>query len=321
MPYGALQYMTRLSFLLLPALALCALGLVSGQAFAQAQLPEVSLQKEIPMDSTNEASLVPSFDEAFAAIKNPLLSDQIKLQYQIELLDKMTARQAALEQIAESYAKLGIEYKAPAPPLTLCRQLPPNALCIKYYPDVYKDIVDARKAAFEARKPPVIEIAPPKLSDGTPAPVAARAPAKPVAAYYWSDIQCLSGQCRAVVTSMDNPASRRRVRVGDRLSDKSVVRSISASGVEVVKEKETLSLMPAPLTATEVAVATPEPRPQAPSSDAPSMSAPSVSAAPADDFPDDPLPAPSRQQALLPAAQGVSGNDAGEQALGPSGLF
>jgi len=301
-------------FALIAAFALS----VPAESFAQAKLPEFSL--EYDSMQRDRSNLALSFDQAFGAIKGPNLSDRVKLQYQIELLDKLTARQASLERISETYAKLGIPFKAPAPSRGYCEQLPPNALCMKYYPDIFPDLVGERKAAFEA-KMPKMEI---DRKTGQPAPKndAPKEPEKPQPGYYWTDIQCANGNCRAVLEDANGSGARTRVRAGATLADGSQVRTISADGVTVMKKGELLALEPAPLSGIERA-ATQEGQASS------SQMAPGLSSAasgqrtglPPRPGAAQPVEAPSRDQALLPAAQSIGGGDSAQPTLGPSGLF
>jgi len=83
--------------------------IISGLAFAQAkaqEMPAFAVPQIITADEIENLSV--DFDESFNAIQNPYLSDTMKLNYQISLLDKLVTREAALTKIGESYTAIGM---------------------------------------------------------------------------------------------------------------------------------------------------------------------------------------------------------------------
>lgn len=205
------------------------------------------------------------FDRAFDNITNPFLSDSIKLNYQITLLEKMTQRQAELTKISEAFAALGIPYSEPAPSYTLCGQLPPNVPCLRHYPDLYQSLVNERRQHY-AKVELENAISSGVVSEQVAAldpKLAERAKKEREAAeqrakearlareaeerknrYRWSDVSCLSGDCRGVVTGAGT--FRATVRKGMRLPDGSLVESIDRSGITLLIDGDRIALRPDP---------------------------------------------------------------------------
>lgn len=203
-----------------------------------------------------------NYETAFNRLRNPLLSDTMLLQYQISLLKVMIKRQGEIDRIAQSYKKLDLPFKQPAPDKTVCERLPENLLCILYYPDLFGYDVDKMSGM-----PPMLTgldfMMAPATPAPTPAPVAP-APSAPVAApapppvepeeekvsspYQWADIQCAGRACRAVLLDTEKTGRRMTVRMGEKLPDESIVQDISIAGVRVSKKGESLALDPAPAT-------------------------------------------------------------------------
>ena len=105
-----------------------------GTASAQVQLPQFSLSN-IPTIELNVEG-VQDYETAFSRIPNPLMRDTLRLQYQINLLERLIRRQTEIQRIAESYESIGLPFKQPPPPETACALLPVNVLCMAFYPDL-----------------------------------------------------------------------------------------------------------------------------------------------------------------------------------------
>lgn len=238
-------------------------------AQAQVQLPEFSISSIPTLENMSQDSF--DYERAFSNIKNPVMADTLRLQYQINLLERLIRRQTEIQRIAESYQGVGIPFRQPAPPETACATLPINILCMAFYPEStkYKDLIEERRE--EARRDqqremeamlreynitPVQNTNRPQRGNNTSsgtrimrtdtgqqftAPV-------PDPDYIWSDIRCLSGNCSALLESTSDTALRFRIRSGDELPDGSKVTQISANGVNVVKEDEDFRLKPKGLT-------------------------------------------------------------------------
>lgn len=235
-------------------------------AHAQVLLPEFSISSIPTLENMGQDSF--DYERAFSKIKNPMMADTLRLQYQINLLERLIRRQTEIQRIAESYAGVGIPFKQPAPPETSCAALPINILCMAFYPESpkYKDLIAERRE--EARRDqerqlesllsqynitPAQNTNRPQDSSG-PRPAQAGGAQQftaPVAGpdYIWSDIRCLSGNCSALLESTSDETMRFRIRLGDELPDGSKVTKISANGVGVVKEKKDFNLKPKGLVA------------------------------------------------------------------------
>lgn len=234
-------------------------------------LPALAQDANAPtlvMDEEEFADLSVDFDESFNVIDSPYLADSIRLNYQINLLTKMTERQAELLKISDSFAALGLPFQEPAPARGLCAQLPPNTPCMTHYPDLYQPLVDARKAVYEEKRRQAAQAAGLTLSSGSvddPAAIeAARkqkeeqmrrlAEAKAKAAkieretrYLWSDVSCIAMQCQSVIVGgMRAPTYRATVRKGTRLADGTLIEDISTRGVRVIIDGDRIDLRPAP---------------------------------------------------------------------------
>ncbi len=198
------------------------------------------------------------FDGAFNIIDNPYLSDMVKLNYQISLLDKMVARQAELQKISESYASMGIKYTPPPPPRGICVQLPTNAACLKAYPDLYSDLINERHAHYDelAAKVGVVDA---NTESGESAEEAAarlakedairrekEAKAERHARYQWTDISCSIGICHGVLIASNMNGYRTTVHDGSKLSDGTTVEAVSAEGIRITIDGEVIRVRPAP---------------------------------------------------------------------------
>ncbi len=249
---------------------LAGMGLWAAPAHAQDQeLPSFKLPSVITPQEVEGLSI--DFDEAFNTIENPYLSDTIKLQYQISLIEKLVERQAALKQINESYASLGIKYDAPPPPRGICAQLPSNAPCLEAYPNLYGSLADERRAHYaelKAKADAAIAAAQAAANRASNAPVrkegetdeeaAARAKKEAAARkarndaierknrYRWTEVSCLTGDCRGVLVKARDTGYRVTVRPGSRLPDGTVVQQVSTKGIRVSIMGDVINVRPAP---------------------------------------------------------------------------
>lgn len=216
-----------------------------------------------------------SFDRAFSNIENPFLSDSIKLNYQITLLEKMTQRQAELTKISEAFKALGIPYNEPAPSYTLCGQLPPNVPCLRHFPNLYPSLVSERRqfyAEMEVERAIETGVINEQVASIDPA-LAERAKKEREAAakraevarlereaierqnrYQWSEVNCVVGKCVGVVTGASG--FRASVHVGSRLPDNSIVEAVSRFGIRMVIDGEKIDLRPYPAGSDTAATST-----------------------------------------------------------------
>lgn len=228
-----------------------------GTVLAEAQTPSFSMPGVITPDEV--AALSVDFDESFAQIENRYLADTLKLNYQISLLEKMVARQAELEKIAESYDAMGIPFNPPPPARGICAQLPPNAPCLKYHPDLYDTLVDQRKAYYDklaeqarrAAEPPKREGESDEEAERRRAKEAAERAAKQAAKeredrYRWTEVSCFGGDCRGVLVTSAQDGFRATVREGDQLFDGTKVQAISTRGIRIAIEGQVINVRPAP---------------------------------------------------------------------------
>jgi hypothetical protein len=233
--------------------------IISGLAFAQAkaqEMPAFAVPQIITADEIENLSV--DFDESFNAIQNPYLSDTMKLNYQISLLDKLVTREAALTKIGESYTAIGMPFTPPPPPRGICAQLPPNGPCLASYPDLYGKLVEERKKHYEkivveaknaepGRKPnesdeAMIER---QRKEAEERKRIAEEEARRTR-YQWAELTCLSGECRGILVNRTDTTIRYTVRAGDRLPDGTVVESIRPGDVRVSLDGEMIKLRPAP---------------------------------------------------------------------------
>lgn len=249
-------------FIILGLLTLTCVSSLS--AHAQVQLPEFSISS-IPMLESGETQETFNYDTAFSGIKNPFMADTLRLQYQINLLERLIRRQTEIQRIAESYEGVGIPFKQPAPPATACSVLPVNILCMAFYPESpkYKTLIAERREEAERDQRRQMEslmqqwnITPvvrnvPRSSDNSndqstvtsqPQQQYTMPPQRPD--YVWSDIRCLSGNCSALLENTDDNTLRFRIREGEELPGGSKVTKISSNGVSVIKESESFDLKP-----------------------------------------------------------------------------
>lgn len=218
------------------------------------------------------------FMESFDHIDNPYLADAIKLNYQITLLEKMTARQAELVKIKVAFDALGIPFEEPAPSYTLCTQLPPNTPCLRHYPQLYTELIRSRERHYaELMAQRAVETGVmldisnmdmSKLSEIDPA-ILERSRKEEAARkkreeeerlailaeerrnrYQWSEVTCLDKRCSGVVTG--DYGFRATVREGTRLPDNTLVSSVSRTGIDVVIDGEKIALRPLPADATGI---------------------------------------------------------------------
>lgn len=232
---------------------------VSGVSMAQVQvqLPEFSISSTPTLDMNGQEEF--DYETAFANIDNPLMRDTLRLQYQINLLERLIRRQTEIQRIAESYEGVGIPFDQPAPPQSACNQLPVNILCMAFYPDSakYKDLIAERRE--EARRDQMrqmesllwqMDIAPLPQTDasqgdtGAPVRNVRYTPPPKRPDYVWSDIRCLSGNCSALLENTKNINMRFRIREGEELPGGSRITEISSYGVTVVKNGENYDLKP-----------------------------------------------------------------------------
>lgn len=218
----------------------------------------IAMPQAISVDDVEMASV--DFDEAFNMFDNPFLSDVVKLNYQISLLEKMVERQAELQKIKESFDTMGAKFDLPPPPRGICAQLPANAACLKHYPELYTELVSKRRAYYEqlkaeaAAKDPAL-----KTHEGESKEEAkarrereeaerkeklARAERK--SRYLWTNIACISGDCRGVLIASQQQGFRATVREGSRLADGTTVESVSKDGIIVRISGDTIRVRPAP---------------------------------------------------------------------------
>jgi hypothetical protein len=257
------------SLLSFVALIIFSLSCVKG-VYAQASLPGFSVPSDesssppIPMLKMND-QMFSNYETAFLKLRNKMLSDTLILQYQISLLKILIKRQGEVNNIANSFGDLGVNFRQPAPDKQICERLPENLLCVLFYPEVYDIDVEALRSP-PALPLPIVE--PASLpsdapSTSTPKAVSPSLPSAPVSMspdskdgtmledeiytpYLWTDIQCAASSCKAVLVDTENAGRRYTVRSGESLPDESVVLEISVRGIKVKKEDEILDVDPAP---------------------------------------------------------------------------
>lgn len=243
-------------------------GFGAADAAAEENLPSFSIPSAILAEDVEILS--PDFNESFQTIENGYLSDMLKLNYQISLLEKMVERQAALGRVAESFESMGVSFEAPPPPRGICIQLPVNAPCLKAYPDMYSELVSERKAYYDEQKAKAEAMR--NLTSGqhpsgkegdtgaSAEEIAAEkarlereekerkereAKAERRSRYLWTDVSCLAKSCRGVLVSEAKPGFRATVREGTRLDDGTYVQDISTDGIRIAIDGDTFVTRPA----------------------------------------------------------------------------
>ena len=224
----------------------------------QAQLPQFTISNiptiEMEVDEANF-----DYDKVFNNLKNPMMRDVLRLQYQINLLERLIRRQTEIQRIAESYESIGLPFNQPSPPERVCEQLPVNVLCMAFYPDSkkYKELVAERQEEFRREQIRQMEQMVQNMASGTPMPASNNKNAGMVEAiqnsammspeqkYLWSDIRCLSGRCSALLIDRTDANNRFRIRDGELLpNDLGKVSKISVSGVTAHYEGQKYNLQP-----------------------------------------------------------------------------
>jgi hypothetical protein len=239
-------------------------GFCMAYAHAQDRFPEFSLGGTLSdIEGLDESELI-DYD-----IQTPLMNDILVLQEQISLLEALVERQGEISRIASSYENVGLEFKQPSPPPEACAKLPVNLLCLYAYPEMEKNIpvVEDQKERLIAQQQQAIEDAIASFLENNQ-PMTAQASSELGALglenaedfmprmeqtikqiYFWSDIQCLFGQCSALVVSALDDTERYRVKKGDSFGDDINVKDININGIKVAANDEDYFLSPMPLTA------------------------------------------------------------------------
>lgn len=195
--------------------------LCTGPAPAQAQeasLPAFTVLDLGPLDFTVGEQRAAK--DVLQSVRNVQLRDVLMLQHEITMLTALYNWQERVDQLRETYEATGRLFTPPAPPRSLCKQVPPNSLCGAAYSDLAPDYM--RKPAAPA---PV-----PQTNDTAAAPVIVEE-APP--AYAWADIRCMANACTAVVVDQDT-GQRTSVIEGETLPDGTLVQSIAPQGVTLV---------------------------------------------------------------------------------------
>ncbi len=198
-------------------------------------------------DQTDNTSptLIPVAAKPIAA-SNPYLETFLTLQRQNALLAQLLEREKSVAAMVISYKKIGIAYDAPKPDLNLCLELPKNLTCALAYPDRYADFLPPPLPTAM----PVIPVIPVTVSnsDELPKDVDTLSPDFGLKDLMWTDISCLQGSCRAVITpDPSNPSARYSVKAGDALPPGGTVNRISNDGVTITANSgKLIDLPPAP---------------------------------------------------------------------------
>lgn len=182
----------------------------------------------------------PTPAEALGKIRNPEMRSVLELQNQITMLNALTAWQEQVNKLRSVYAKVGMSFEQPAPPLALCEQVPPNSLCGDAYPEMAPEDDSAlfipepvKSAAMDA----------PKAKAKTKSASASAAPPKPEAEYEWESVQCRGSDCTAILQEIAT-GSRFRMLQGETVREGIMVQSISPDGVTLTVKGQAQKLRP-----------------------------------------------------------------------------
>lgn len=185
---------------------------------------------------------------------NKYFTNITTLQYQNSLLESLVERQGKAKEIATSFKEIGLPFRQPAPPRSVCAELPKNDLCNSFYSDLYanriaprlnavrenNDLMDERVTPIDApviqrkkvtKKKTIIEDVP----------------------YRWADISCVAGQCRAVLVGhgAESQAGRTTVTVGTIMKDGWQVDSIGFNQITMRRDARLETLNPLPIGASK----------------------------------------------------------------------
>ncbi len=187
-------------------------------------------------------------------VKNHELKNILELQNQMQLLRRVIEHETAVNQMVETSINIGLnDPQIPSPSMEVCKSLPANIPCAQSYEDLYQNYSVA-KVETKPLIPPAASMvsnsdipslpagALSELPGGEPAAVADTGPKT-----YWMDISCLGKKCSAIVSPDPKKADMLyRVYVGEKLTDGSLVKAISAAGVTVEQNSKEIKLEPAP---------------------------------------------------------------------------
>ena len=208
---------------------------------AQDQFPEFLLTP-----NTEILEPVPTDDDNVQiTLERPLMRDIIYLQEQINLLESLVERQSSIQKIANNYQKAGIPYKQPPPPASVCRQLPPNILCLFFYPGL-----DKNKMFIEETKQRIQDQNNQALIDSLENYALGDAPNEknpepaPSLQYSWADIECRIDNCTALIVDSNDQDKRFRVKSGEKINPSFKIISVSPIGVTAMLNDRKISLQP-----------------------------------------------------------------------------
>ena len=221
---------------------------------AQAEMPASpfatqSGETNTPIETTIQAQVAvpdPKTDDqtvkTVSVATNPYLDTFITLQRQNVLLQQMVEREKSVTEMVQNYKKMGITYAPPKPDLKSCLELPNNLSCATAYPDRYADFLPPPAPLPSV---PVIPVA--ISTDELPQAITKLAPDAGLRNLMWTDITCLQGACRAVITpDPTDPSARYSVKAGDVLPPGGTVEQVSPDGITIVNNKDTVHVPPAP---------------------------------------------------------------------------
>ena len=192
------------------------------------QTPELTIIDLGPLNLMGDTSKKQDPVKALDSIDNSEMKSVLKLQNQISMLTALNNWAKQVADLRSAYANTGIPFSDPIPPKDICAQVPPNTVCGAAYPEMMPEIVAS-------------------VVQTTPAPVKKTSqkakPAEPVASYEWSDISCVSNNCKAVLVDLTSGA-RISALQGEMVDDNIMVQKISPDGVTLNIKGKTEQLKP-----------------------------------------------------------------------------
>lgn len=239
--------MTEVSFtnwrIFLFLLALLPLCLASTPANAQEDvLPPLSVTRDmdqrIPFQYKEDPQSGPLME--LENLNNPYFRDQLELQREIILLERLVQWQSDVNRLKAVYDEVGLEFNPPAPPRDLCAKVVQNAICAKHYPGLYGLDVPDPEPAPKAPKPAISVSSQPAPQPVSPPP--SDEPPDMESPYKWASVTCAAGTCKALLTRPGTSDFRLSIREGQVLPDSSVVADINPSGVRVRKQGSLIEL-------------------------------------------------------------------------------
>ena len=212
---------------------------------AQDQFPEFLIQSDTALTYDS----VSTDNDIQITLKRPLMRDIIYLQEQINLLKGLVERQAEIQKIATNYNDAGVPYNQPAPPISVCQKLPPNILCLFFYPNLDNNkefLIETRQRIKNKNEQAFLESLQNYDLGDAAENESVQTSVEPVSEtkYAWTDIECKLEKCSALIVSTEDQTSRFRMHTGGKITSDIEVTSITPYEVKISKSGKQVVLQP-----------------------------------------------------------------------------